>query len=210
MNAALADCPELVSSLIENNASVDMQDKDGMTALMHAAAAGHAEVTKRLLKANADVKAQNSSDLNAFDICRSAECRVMLARALGCPEGVLDGLEEKRDFAVACKEEADKYYSIAISSTHEDLIADSLSEAIRFYSLAVQCEPQNPSIVAYLEGALDYQRKVHVLLKSVTSQQAGIGSSTHRQQPHSKRESFAESKCNTARRELKKQLPQLP
>ena len=51
---------EVAAVLLENKASVDMQDDDGRTALMSASRSGHKEVVAVLLENGANVDMHNS------------------------------------------------------------------------------------------------------------------------------------------------------
>ncbi|KAK7420387.1 hypothetical protein QQX98_002810 [Neonectria punicea] len=57
---------KMVSLLISYNADVDMQDAEGMSALHHAAKAGHLDVIQQLIKAGADMSARDHKKRTAL------------------------------------------------------------------------------------------------------------------------------------------------
>ena len=66
------DAAEAVQVLLEAGANVNTQNKEGVSALMLASAAGHTATVQALLDAGADVKAQNKEGLPAFAIASLA------------------------------------------------------------------------------------------------------------------------------------------
>ena len=66
--AAGANCEETVGFLVKNGAEVNGTDENGMTALMEAAAWGHASMVKLLLDSGADMEAKNKQGQTAWTL----------------------------------------------------------------------------------------------------------------------------------------------
>eukprot|EP00954_Amorphochlora_amoebiformis_P028482 1391735-Amorphochlora_amoeboformis.AAC.2 len=164
VNATLSNIPTLVQLLLESHANINRQDKQGNTALICAAKKGYSKIAEILLDAKADVTLTNRQDQSAFDLCRSARIQSLLAKQTELSsEQEFKALEEKEKFASNCKAEGDKYFNMAITLTDEEVIIESIGEAIRFYKAAMHYEPEDPALRAAWKSAVDFRRRLSII-----------------------------------------------
>ncbi len=77
--AGTADMDEIIKLLIERGARLDDRDNRGRTALMIAAAVGHAAAAELLISRGADTAARDKQGKSAGDLTSNEELRARLA-----------------------------------------------------------------------------------------------------------------------------------
>ena len=68
MYASRYNCQSIVDLLIDYNAKLNNQDKEGRTALYHACKNGNYEIAEKLIKNGADLNIKTNNDWTAFHI----------------------------------------------------------------------------------------------------------------------------------------------
>ena len=80
--AAMAGNLALVKTLIKVGAKVDLKDRDGSTALIHAIANEHADIAQELVAAKADVNTKNSAGLMPLHLAACKKHNLELVKVL--------------------------------------------------------------------------------------------------------------------------------
>lgn len=80
--AAIRGRPKIVLQLLEKTDAIDMRDDQGNTALHYAVLNDHYDVTRMLLKKNADPLALNIDEKTTLDVCTNQEIRKALEKQI--------------------------------------------------------------------------------------------------------------------------------
>lgn len=95
-----ADQKDKPAELIKDELNLDLQDKDGNSALMLAIMEGHQAIAVELIKSGANINLKNNNDQSALDIAREEyesainSKNAKLSKSLG---GILTALQKKED-----------------------------------------------------------------------------------------------------------------
>ena len=80
--AAQNGYPEIIQVLLKKGAKIDLQNKDGVTALMWAALHGHEEAVKTLLANGADPNLESNNGKTALEITKDPSITELLKAAI--------------------------------------------------------------------------------------------------------------------------------
>ena len=77
--AAIHNHKDVLEMLISTGANINLQNKDGNTALILSSYQGHTDIVSILIKANADINLKNKDGYTAYDISKSEDIKTILS-----------------------------------------------------------------------------------------------------------------------------------